>query len=91
MLNGLKGMFDPNRNKNSDDPKAVKRVIFIIMAIVVLAAVHFLYSFLCGDAEERREILDYIRSNFHINIIDVILCVTAFIIYLIIKTKNKKE
>lgn len=90
MLNGLKGMFDPNKNKN-DDRKAFRRMIIIIIAIVVLAVAHFIYSYVSGSTEERESIIEFLRSNFHINVIDLVLCVTALIIYLILKSKNKKE
>lgn len=90
MLNGLKGMFDPNR-KNDDDPKPMKRAIVIIVAVVVLALIRFGVSFFTGSAEEQQSTIEFVRNNFHINIVDVVLCITALIIYLILKSKNNKE
>ncbi len=91
MLNGMKGMLTPNMDKNNSEKKMPKRTVFILIGVVLFAVVRLVYSFIVGSGADRKAMIEFIRTNFHINTIDLVLFTIALVIYLILKFKNKKE
>ena len=92
MLNGLKGMLVPNNNNDDEkNKKNTKRFFLICVAVVIVVLVHIIYTFLSGTAEDRGMMIEYVKTHFHINMIDVTLFSISLIIYLIIKFKKRND
>lgn len=93
MLNGLKGFFVPNNSNGDDDKiqKNTKRFFIICVAVVIVVLARIVYTFLSGSAEDRGMMIEYAKTHFHINKIDVTLFTISLIIYLIIKFKKRND